>query len=444
MSAGWTSYLPQVLRQRLAGRRKLQQVLENTGWLFFDNVLRMGVGLLVSIWVTRYLGPERYGELSYATAFVFVFSSIGALGLDWVVVRNLVRTPERRDEILGSAFILKLMGGSASFCLAIGSVLLLRPDDRLATWLIAIIALGTVFQSFGVINFWFQSQVQSKYSAYARSAAFLAISLIKIALIQLQAPLIAFAWAALAEVVLGSAALLSAYRISGRHAMNWRWTRLMAGELMRDSWPLLLTDVVMLAYRRIDQVMLGEMVGKSEVGIYAVAVMLAEVWYFIPMAITSSVFPSVVEARQSGEELFQDRLQRYYNLMSFLGWAVALPVTLVANWVVGLFFGPSYAMAGPMLTGLIWGGLFINLSIARSSFLTIMNWTRLHFVTDLLGCLLNVALNLYLIPRYGGMGAVIASLVAYWFVAHGSCYLFPPLVRTGNMITRAMVYPKFW
>lgn len=434
----------ETIRQRLAGRRKLQQVLENTGWLFFDNVLRMGVGLLVSIWVTRYLGPERYGELSYATAFVFVFSSIGALGLDWVVVRNLVRSPEQRDEILGSAFLLKLLGGSASFCLAIGSVLLLRPDDRLATWLIAIIALGTVFQSLGVINFWFQSQVQSKYSAYARSAAFLTISLVKIALIQLQAPLIAFAWAALAEVVLGSAALLSAYRISGRHPMSWRWTRMMAGELMRDSWPLLLTDVVMLAYRRIDQVMLGEMVGKSEVGIYAVAVMLAEVWYFIPMAITSSVFPSVVEARQSGEELFQDRLQRYYNLMSFLGWAVALPVTLVANWVVALFFGPSYAMAGPMLTGLIWGGLFINLSIARSSFLTIMNWTRLHFVTDLLGCLLNVALNLYLIPRYGGMGAVIASLVAYWFVAHGSCYLFPPLVRTGNMITRAMVYPKFW
>ncbi|HBG05761.1 MAG: hypothetical protein A2075_06230 [Geobacteraceae bacterium GWC2_58_44] len=254
----------------------------------------------------------------------------------------------------------------------------------------------------------------------------------------LLAPLTAFAWAALAEVVLGAAGLLAAYRISGQHLKAWRCTMLMAKELMRDSWPLLLTDIVMLSYRRIDQVMLGEMVGSSEVGIYAVAVMLAEVWCFLPMAVTSSVFPSVVEA------LFQDRLQRYYNLMSFLGWAVALPVTLAANWAVALFFGPSYSMAGPMLTGLIWGGLFLNLSIARSSFLTIMNWTRLHFITDLLGCLLNVALNLYLIPRYGGVGAAFASIATYWFVSHGSCYLFRPLVPTGNMLTRALFLPKFW
>ncbi|HBG05762.1 MAG: O-unit flippase [Geobacteraceae bacterium GWC2_58_44] len=444
MNARWTRYLPELLREKLDGRQELQQVVVNTGWLFFDNIIRMGVGLFVSIWVTRYLGPERFGALSYATAFAFIFSSVGALGLDWVVVRNLVRSPEQRDEILGSAFALKLLGGIATFGLSVGAIVLIRPDDRLSTWLVSVIALGTVFQAFGVINFWFQSRVQAKYSAYARSISFLIISLVKIVLIQLEAPLTAFAWAALAEVVFGAAGLLAAYRISGQHLKAWRSTTTMAKELLRDSWPLLLTDIVMLAYRRIDQVMIGEMVGSSEVGIYAVAVLLAEVWLFIPMAITSSVFPGVVEARQRGEELFQDRLQRYYNLMSFLGWVVAVPVTLVANWAVLRLFGPSYSMAGPMLTGLIWGGLFINLSIARSSFLTIMNWTRLHFITDLLGCLLNVALNLFLIPRYGGMGAVIASLISYWFVAHGSCFLFKPLLRTGTMLTRAMLYPKIW
>jgi O-antigen/teichoic acid export membrane protein len=86
----------------------------------------------------------------------------------------------------------------------------------------------------------------------------------------------------------------------------------------------------------------------------------------------------------------------------------------------------------------------MNLEIARSAFLSSMNWTRIHFVTVLLGCLLNIALNYLLIPRYGGMGAVIASLAAYWFAAHGTCFLFKPLFRTGVMLTRAMLYPKIW
>lgn len=444
MNASWTQYLPPFIRQRLEGRHGLQQVVGNTGWLFANNILRMGVGLLVNIWVTRYLGPEQFGLLSYATAFVFVFSSIAAMGLDWVVVRNIVRDPSSRDEVLGTTFILKLAGGVITFGLTLVTIFIVRPTDPITRLLVAIIATGIVFQAFGTINFWFQSQVQSKYSVLVKSGAFLVVSVAKIALICLEAPLVAFAWAGLAEIVLGSVGLVAAYRVRGHHLMAWRATGTMAKALLRDCWPLMLTDVVMLAYLRIDQIMLGEIAGNTEVGIYSVAVLLAETWLFIPMAVTSSLFPSVVEAREHGEELFHSRLQKYYNLMAFLGYAVALPVSLIANWIVPLLFGTAYANAGPMLTGLIWAGLFMNLTIARSSYLTVMNWTHLHLVTDLLGCALNITLNLILIPRFGGMGAVIASLVAYWAVAHGACFLFKPLFKTGSMLTKAMLYPKFW
>jgi len=440
----WARFLPAFVRKRIEGRQHLQDVIGNTGWLFADRVVKMGGTLLVGIWLTRYLGPERFGILSYAIAFVLVFSSIASMGLDWVVVRNIVRDPARRDEILGTTFTLKLAGGVASFCLAMATIIILRPSDHLSWLLVGIIALGSVFQAFSTIDFWFQSQVKSRYTVYARSSAFLLISGAKIALILLKSPLTAFAWAVTAEIVICSAGLVAVYRINGHRMKRWRATRSMAGELLRDSWPLMLTDIVMLAYIRIDQVMLGEMGGNSEVGIYSVAVMLAEAWYFIPMVITSSIFPSVVEAREKGEEQFHDRLQRYFNLMAFLGYAVAVPVTFISGWVVTFLFGDAYGAAGPMLTGLVWAGLFMNLSIARSSYLTVMNWTRLHFVTDLLGLAANVALNLYLIPRYGGMGAVIASLVAYWLVAHGSCFMFKPLFRTGVMFTRALAYPRFW
>ncbi|MFZ4857333.1 MAG: flippase [Desulfuromonadaceae bacterium] len=444
MNLTWVQYLPTFIRVKVEGRHDLQKAIGNTGWLFADNILRMGVGLFVSVWITRYLGPEQFGALSYATAFVFVFSSISLLGLDWIVVRNIVREPLRRDEILGSAFALKLVGGAITYGLTVAGIILLRPADQLSSMLVAIIALGMIFQSFGTIGFYYQSQVQSKCAVYAKITAFLIITAVKVSLILLHAPLAAFAWAGLGEIALGSIGLIAAYRISGLSLAAWRATRTMAKELLRDSWPLLLTDIVMLSYMRIDQVMLGEMAGTTEVGVYAVAVLLAEVWTFIPMAVTSSVFPGVVEARGLSPELFNERLQQYFNLMAFLGYVVAIPVTLIAGWVVTFLYGTAYSSAGPMLIGLIWAGLFINLTIARSSFLMTMNWTRLHFITDLMGLLVNVTLNFLLIPRFGGVGAVIASLIAYWFVAHGSCFLFRPLFSTGAMLTRALFYPRFW
>jgi O-antigen/teichoic acid export membrane protein len=190
--------------------------------------------------------------------------------------------------------------------------------------------------------------------------------------------------------------------------------------------------------------MLGEMAGTEEVGIYSVAVRLAEIWMFIPMAIFLSVFPAIVEARATSEDLMFGRLQQLYNLMAFLAYAIAIPMTLLANWLVFTLYGEAFSRAGAMLALLIWANMFIYLEIARSAFLSSMNWTKLHFATVLLGGLVNVALNLLLIPGLGGYGAVIASIIAYWFVAHGTCFLFKPLFQTGRMLTKAIFYPKIW
>lgn len=440
----WLRFLPAALRAKIEGRAYLQNVIGNTGWLFADHILRMAVGLLVGIWVTRYLGPEQYGVLSYAIAFVTLFSSIALLGLEGIAVRDMVRNPSRSDEILGSTFFLRMIGALVAFGLILISIVLLRPTDTQTLLLVGITALGVLFQVFGTIDYWFQAQVRSRYSAYARSAANLAICTVKVALILLHAPLVAFAIAGVVEIVFGAMGLVIAYRLTGCRMTSWRASRVMALDLLRNSWPLFFSDVVALVYLRIDRIMIGEMAGNVELGIYSVAVLLAEAFYFFPVAICYSVFPSIVEAKESNEALFHSRIQQFYNLMVLLGYLVALPMTLLAGWLVPYLFGAAYANAAPMLVGLVWAGLFFNLMVARSQYLTAMNWTRLHFITDLLGCLLNIALNFILIPRYGGMGAVFASIISYWFVAHGSCLLFRPLFKNGMMMTRALFYPRVW
>jgi O-antigen/teichoic acid export membrane protein len=199
-----------------------------------------------------------------------------------------------------------------------------------------------------------------------------------------------------------------------------------------------------MIYMRIDQVMIGEMVGSREVGIYSVAVQLVEAWYFIPGVIVSSVFPSIVESKEMGESVFYERLQQLYNFMAFMAYIIAIPVTFIAGWVIRNLYGAEYGKAGPMLAVLIWSILFTNLGVARSTFLTAMNWTRVHFLTVALGALINDVLNYILIPPYGGMGAVIASCFAYWFASHGACFIYKPLNKTGGMLTKAIIYPRIW
>ena len=444
MNQSWTRYLPGFVRKRIEGRQDLQQVIGNTGWLFSDKILRMGVGLLVGAWVARYLGPAQYGLMNYAGSFIALFSVLSTLGLDGVVVRNIVRDPVSRDEVLGTAFVLKVIGGVATLVLSFATILIIRPGDVLVRWLVGILASGTIFQALDTIDFWFQSQVQSKFTVYARNGAFLTVAAVRVLLIFLKAPLLAFALANTAEIALAALGLIIVYRRSGLSVFSWKFRFASVKTLLRDSGPLILSGIVIMIYMRIDQVMLGQMIGDHEVGIYSAAVRLAETWYFIPMSVSASVFPSIVEAKALGDARFYKRLQKFYNLMALMGYAVAVPVTFVAGWVIKIIFGASYSKAGPMLAVLIWAGLFVNLGVARGAFLTTMNWTRVYFMTVSLGSIVNVALNLILIPRYGGLGASIATLIAYWVAAHGSCYVYKPLFKTGNMMTRALVCPKIW
>jgi O-antigen/teichoic acid export membrane protein len=444
MNQTWIRFLPKFIRKSVEGRHELQKVMGNTGWLYLDNFIRMGIGFFVNAWIIRYLGPERFGILSYAIAFTALFAPIAQLGLDAVVVRDIVSEPERRGEIIGSAFALKFVAAILTIVLAMIAIFVIRPEDRTSHLLVGIIILCSLFQSLGVIDFWFQSQVASKFSSIARSSACIFFYAVKVVMIFSNASLAAFAWVGVAELAFFSSGLIIAYHIAGQRLSSWRPTRNMTRRLLLDSWLLMVSDLVYFAYLRIDRIMIGEISGAAELGIYSVAAMAAESILFIPTAVSLSLFPSVVEAKTSSEELFHVRLQKYYKLIVFLGYAIAFPLTLCSGWLVPLIFGPTYAKAAHMLVGLAWAGVFMNLILARSYYLTAMNWAHLHFFTDFSGLIINLALNFYLIPRYGGMGAAWASLITYAITAYALCFVSRPLFNTGIMMTKALIYPKFW
>ncbi len=455
MKQSWDRYLPSFARRRLEGRHDLKKIIANITWLFFDKILRMGVGLVVIVWVARYLGPAQFGTLSYAVAFVALFSVVGNLGLEGVVIRSIVGNPGRREEILGTAFVLRLIGGVAAMILALSAILLMRPMNTTTQLLVGITAVGTIFQALDTIDFWFQAKVRSKYTVYAKNAAFLTVSLIKVLLILWEAPLVAFAWAGLAEIILGVMGLLLIFKLHGNSLKPARASREQAIRLLRQSWPLILSNVFVVVLMRIDQVMLGEIRGDEDVGLFSAALRISEVWYFIPMAIVSSVLPYVANAKKHDEALYYRTLSRLYLLMIWLSLAVAVPVTIFSRQIVMFVYGQQYINASTVIAIHCWAGIFIFFGSVANLWYLLENLNHYTMYRCAVGAVVNICLNVVLIPKYGINGAAIATLItqimaSYLFDAldkktrvmfrmKTSCLLFF-LPRTFSFITRS--YPR--
>ena len=413
MNHVWFTGIPRLLRNRLHRSLGLQRILANVGWLFFDRGLRLGIGLFVGAWTARYLGPAQFGLLNYVFAYVALFSAVATLGLDGIVVRDIVRDPASREKTLGTTFALKLVGGSCMLLLTISFALLLHPSDPEIPWLVGVVAASTIFQAFDVIDFWFQSQVQSRYSVYAKSFAYLVAAGLRVALIQTQAPLIAFALAGLLEAVLSAIGLVTVYYSKGQSFGVWKASAGRARELLAVSWPLILSAFAVMVYMRIDQLMLKYMAGDGAVGIYAAATRISEMWYFIPSAIVSSVTPSIIEAKRAGEALYYRRMQWLFDIMSALAFLIAIPMTFFSTATVVLLFGQDYVEAGSVLTVHIWASLFVFLGVAQGPWDVTEGLTRLALGRAVFGAIVNIVLNLILIPVYGAMGAAVATVLAY-------------------------------
>lgn len=392
----------------------------------------MVILLFVGVYVARYLGPSKFGLLSYAISFVVLFSAIARLGLDSIVVRDLVRDGREKDELLGTAFFLKAMGAIVLLGL-LAVAIRFTTNDSFTNLLIFIIAVATIFQSFNVIDFYFQSQVLSKYAVYARTAAVIFSAGIKLLLIYVNAGLIYFAAVILIESIILAIALVAVYAKRRLSIFNWKIRFDLAKTLLRDSWPLILSGVAISIYMRIDQVMIRWFINPDAVGNYAVAVKLSEAWLFIPMVITGSVFPAIINAKRVSKKLYYGRLQKLYSLMTWSAIGIALPVTFLAGSIIKLLLGAQYDDAAGVLRIYVWSGVFSFLGVASSKYLITENYTRISFFRTFIGCIVNVILNIILIPKYGINGAAIATVISY-FVAVFSVGLIPKASKQAFMM----------
>ena len=159
----------------------VRKYLFNTSWLLIEQVLRIISSLFIGIWLARYLGPEQFGLLSYSMGYIAILTGVTKLGLDSIIVRELISNSNDKDAYLGTAFWLKLI--SAIFSILLLLFILPNNSFRDSNYLIIILSFTFIFQSFEVIEFYFQSQVYGKLTSICKISQLIIGSLIKIYLL---------------------------------------------------------------------------------------------------------------------------------------------------------------------------------------------------------------------------------------------------------------------
>ncbi len=390
----------------------MKRYASNTGWALATRVLSVLMSFFVTIYLVRYLGPENYGNLSYAISFVGIFSVISTLGIDNVLYRELIMYPERRNEYLGSALVLKLTAGIVASTATVLGAFVLAADD--VSKVIILILAGTfIFNAFNVVVYEFQANVQQKYPSLVSLCVVFILNLLKLWVIAADQGILYIGAILLLESVL-YATLFAYIRLRYYGSLfSWHYNQATALSILRDSWPFIFIALFASVYARIDQIMLKHLIDSTAVGIYDAAVRIAEVWLFIPGIIVSSLFPAIVNAKLTSPVEYKKRLLTLTAALVGVATLLAIVSSLVAKQLMFALYGPSFVGTAAVFSVYIWSGVFVSVSMVLHYFLLAENRRKIIFFSSLATMALNVVLNVILIPPYGVMGAASATLISY-------------------------------
>lgn len=380
--------------------------------MLFARIISMTVSFIVTTLIARHLGPSNYGQLSYAISFVGIFSFISTLGIDSVLYRELIKHKDQRHIYMGTALALKIAAGFLAALITISAGYLSGARD-ITFLLIFILSLTFIFNSFNILVYEFQANVESKIPSIIAIIVTLVLSGLKIAVVLSNKGVLYLAGILLLEAFLYSI-LYIYFRIRKYGTLaDWIYDKKVAYSILRDSWPMMFSVAFALVYARIDQVFIKSLINIESVGLYDAAVRVSEVWYFIPNIIMSALFPAIVNAKITDESVYFKRLKYLLVGMTLICIAIAFPITLYSKQIILIIFGPAFIASFTVLQIYIWSLIGTSVNHVLSHFLITENYRRMIFTSSLVGMITNVVLNIWLIPIYGIEGAALATLVSY-------------------------------
>lgn len=390
-----------------------RKIIKNSSWRVSSSIFNMILGIFVIGIVARYFGPEKYGQLNYSIAFISLFTVVANLGLETLTIKSIVDKSWDEGTILCTSFILRIVGGIFLSVFAFLTIRIIEPNNSNIQLMVLLLSFSMIFKAFDVIEFWIQAYQKAKISSMLRMLAYIIFSTLKLLVVVFHGSIVIFSLVYLVDSLIFGSACLIVYLNIRENTSKWKFKKDYAVYILSQSWYLILSGLMISLYNRIDQVMLGAMlVSKSEAGIYSAAVTLAEIWYFVPMAIITSFTPIIIAKKKENQISYFKSIQSLYNIITFISISFCIFISLFSKIIVSILYGAAFIESANILIVLVWAGTFAMLGCCRSIWLVSEGLQKYSMFYTFIGCLVNIPINILLIPKFGAYGAAIATLSA--------------------------------
>ena len=409
------------------------KVVKNAGWIIGGKVANKLLAFVVGIFAARYLGPSNYGLINYAAAYATFFASLCTLGINSVIVKNFVDHPDQQGETIGTTLLLRTISSFLSALTIVGIVSVVDRGENLTIVVVALYSVGLLFQVFDTLNYWFQARLQSKYSALAELVSYAAVSAYKIVLLALGKSIEWFAVASALDYVVLAVFLLIAYFKNG--GASFRCSKKKAKELLKSSSSFIIAGLMVSIYACTDKLMLKQMLGSDAVGHYSLASTISVSWAFVLSAIIDSLYPEIVQSFQQDYARYERKNRQLYAIVFYVSLLVSALICLVAKPFITVLYGETYLPTVQPLRIVVWYTAFSYLGVARNAWMVCENRQKYLKYLYISAAVLNVLLNLVLIPTWGASGAAAASLITQ----AATTILLPALIRPLRPNTRLML-----
>lgn len=408
------------IKHRFLSNETKQKVFSNLFWAVLGKIVNLLGSLLVGIIVARYLGPEKYGIMNYVISIVTIFQIFAIFGLDAIEIREEARKPDKRNVIIGTAFCIRILFAFLAI-VAVAIYTLIFEDDIYISGLVLIYSISIILSTFNVARNHFTALVWNEYIVKTEISRTIVGLSIKVVLLMCKASLTWFVVSLVFDSVLLASGYVLSYMRKIDSIKHWTFNRDMAKYLISQSFPLLLSGAAIVIYQRVDQVMLGNMLNKSSVGMYSVAVRFVEVLIFIPTIISQTVSPLLVNYRQADNGTYKKNAGIFMNVTVWLCIVSALVLSFVSYPLVYYTFGVQYLPAVSVMAVMAFKVIGAALSQTSGQLIIIEEKQKWVSIRNIIGCVVCVVFNYIVIGRYGVIGAAyvsIITIVASGFIAN--------------------------
>lgn len=391
----------------------MHKLFENSGWLLLDKLSKLFPGIIVLALIARHLGPQEFGIWNYGLALTLIVGSLAMMGTDKIAVKEFIHQEQREDVIVNTLVGMRLVAGLVCMLISMGFVLLTKRNNPLYFYCTLFSSLNVVLQSFDVLDYFYQVKHTVKQVILPKVTVFLLFCIIKLAVIFLDGTLLAFLWVSLLELVVTYGVIMIRYRRSLPAIKKLRIDLALAGTLLTEGWPLIFSNLVVVLLVKVDLVLLDALASPAQVGEYVSAAKISELWYALPTVISVAMLPGLMTKRNSDRKAYVEMVEKWQRLSFWTSVAIAAGVMCTAPVIVPFLYGSRYAAASHILMIHIWASVPVFLNAVFVQYMFIEGQYKMYLYSNVAGLIVNVVVNLVLIPVMGGVGAAIATVVAY-------------------------------